>query len=116
MSEFEPLFAELRALMQTHAAGLVIADDTPGHFVMNNPHPDPAAGRPEWFGTVAIKKAYVAYHLFPLYTHPMIGEGMSAALTRRRQGKSCFNFRKPDPALFAELARLTETAAALVRG
>jgi hypothetical protein len=32
-------------------------------------------------------------------------------LQKRMQGKSCFNFTRPDPALFAELKALIEAGA-----
>jgi hypothetical protein len=35
------------------------------------------------------------------------------ALRRRMQGKSCFNFKRPDPDLMAELEALTRAAAEL---
>jgi hypothetical protein len=52
-----------------------------------------------------------AYHLIPLYGRPELAEGLSPALTKRRQGKTCFNFKRSDPALFAELDALTRRAA-----
>ena len=36
---------------------------------------------------------------------------MSPALKKRKQGKSCFNFKTPDDALFAELAQITKMGA-----
>jgi hypothetical protein len=47
----------------------------------------------------------------PLYGRPELADGMSPALTKRRQGKTCFNFKRPDPILFAELEALTRRAA-----
>jgi hypothetical protein len=72
----------------------------------------PKAAMADWFGTVTIKKAYVAYHLMPLYARPELADGLSPALAKRRQGKTCFNFARAEPALFAELAALTRAAAA----
>ena len=34
-------------------------------------------------------------------------DDLSPSLRKRMQGKSCFNFKAPDKALFAELADLT---------
>ncbi len=36
---------------------------------------------------------------------------MSPDLKKRMQGKSCFNFKTPDPVLFEELAALTRRCA-----
>ncbi len=46
----------------------------------------------------------------PLYTAPELASDITVELARRRHGKSCFNFKKPDAALFDELERLTEAA------
>ena len=56
---------------------------------------------------VEIGKAYVSYHLLPVYVHPELLDSFSAQLKARMQGKSCFNFKTADEALFRELERLT---------
>ena len=42
------------------------------------------------------------------YACPELLRGMSPALKKRMQGKACFNFTSPDPALLGELAELTD--------
>ncbi len=64
-------------------------------------------GRPLFFGAVILGRAYVSFHLMPLYWDASLLKGISAELQKRMQGKSCFNFTAPDPALFRELAKLT---------
>jgi hypothetical protein len=44
----------------------------------------------------------------PVYVFPDLLDSTSPELKKRMQGKSCFNFKTPDPTLFAELALLTE--------
>lgn len=110
MPDFTPVFTDLRAMMLAAAPGCKVARDAPGDLVLHTTRLD-KNGKPEWFGAVAIKKSYVSYHLFPLYTDPSIGAGMSDALAKRQQGKSCFNFKTVEPELFAELADLTKRAA-----
>jgi len=110
MSEFEPVFAELRRMMLDVAPKMTVARDEPGNLILRTPQIDPKTGEPGWFGTVTIKKSYVAYHLMPLYARPELADGLSEALTRRRQGKTCFNFKRADDELFAELRALTERA------
>lgn len=107
---FDAVHAELRAIMLAEAAGLTIARDAPGDLEVRTATADPKTGKPGWFGTVTIKKSYVAYHLIPLYEHPALADGLSPALAKRRQGKTCFNFKDADPAMFAELAALTASA------
>lgn len=107
MPDFTPVFSELRAIMLAAAKDNPVAKDAPGDLVVHTTRLD-KNGKPEWFGAVAIKKTYVSYHLFPLYTDPSLGAGMSDALAKRQQGKSCFNFKTFEPDLFAELAALTQ--------
>jgi len=57
---------------------------------------------------VVLGKAYVSYHLVPLYVCPELVKTMSPALKKRMQGKGCLNFRAPDEVLFAELGDLTK--------
>jgi hypothetical protein len=65
-------------------------------------------GGPMYFGAVIWGKAYVSYHLMPLYVCPDLVKEISPVLKRRMQGKSCFNFRDRDEALFVELGELTK--------
>ena len=114
MNPFDEIFASLRQIMLNAAEGQVVARDLPGDLVVRTRRLDPKTAVPGWFGIVNIKKSYVAYHLMGLYENPDLGAGISEELKKRRQGKSCFNFRKSDPALFDELARLSEAANRLV--
>ncbi len=107
MHDFESIFGRLREAMLAGAAGLPIARDEPGNLIVHARNTHTKTGAPEWFGAVMIKRSYVAYHLIPLYTDPARCARLSVALSKRRQGKSCFNFKKLDDDLFAELAALT---------
>lgn len=107
---FEAVHARLRTVMLEAAAGQVVAIDEPGNLVVHTHGVDPKTGKPEWFGTVTIKKRYVAYHLIPLYADPSLAADLSPALAKRRQGKTCFNFTAIDDALFAELAMVSRRA------
>lgn len=112
MTGFDAIHQELRAIMLEAAAGLTVARDAPGDLVVHRDTADPKSGQPQWFGTVTIKKSYVAYHLIPLYDDPALADGLSDALAKRRQGKTCFNFKTRDAALFGELRALTQRARA----
>lgn len=111
MPDFTPVFSELRAIMLAAAKDNLVAKDAPGDLVVHTTRFD-KNGKAEWFGAVMVKKNYVSYHLFPLYTDPSLGAGMSDALAKRQQGKSCFNFKTVEPDLFAELAALTKKGSA----
>jgi hypothetical protein len=72
-------------------------------------------GKPLYFGAVIRGRAYVSFHLMPLYWEPSLAKGISANLKKRMQGKACFNFLAPDAALFRELGKLTSRGFALYR-
>jgi hypothetical protein len=102
--------------MAEHAVDLVATVDSDSEFnlVTRVPSPFPQhKGHPMWFGAVRIGKAYVSYHLMPLYMCAELNAKISPALKKRMQGKTCFNFKKaPDAELLDELRRLTADSVA----
>ena len=50
-----------------------------------------------FFGSVRLGKAYVSYHLMPLYMRPALTSLVSPVLKKRMQGKTCFNFKAGPP-------------------
>jgi hypothetical protein len=50
-----------------------------------------------------------------VYMFPKLRDGLSEKLQARMQGKSCFNFKALDEALFAELEDLTTQGFAMAR-
>ena len=64
-----------------------------------------------FFGSAQVKKNYVSFYLMPVYMYPELAKEISPELKKRMQGKSCFNFKKVEPALFEELAELTKKGA-----
>lgn len=109
--DFPTIFAELRALMMEAAPGMVVTDDTPTNFTLKTSWIEARTKEPAWFGWIAIKKSYVAYHVMPLYALPALNGAVPPSLEKRRQGKTCFNFKKADPALFEDIRELTKMAA-----
>jgi len=107
-SDFPAVFAELREILRKHAAGMNVVADTPSDFTITSPAV--ANGKPLWFGRVVVTKTAVTYHLFPLYFNPKLQAAIPAELLARKQGKTCFNFRRADPDLFARLDTLTGQA------
>ena len=79
----------------------------PGDYILIGPPTPRSQGKEVWFGGVQIKKNYVSYHLMAVYACPDLLDGLSPELKRRMQGKSCFNFKTVDKALFKELGTLT---------
>lgn len=113
MAEFEPVFRALREVMARAAVGMSVTRDEPGEMVVRTPWTDPKTKEPGWFGSVKAGKAYVSYHLMPLYAFPEMRERVPPELAKRMQGKTCFNFKRAEPELFSALERLTAEAAVL---
>jgi hypothetical protein len=109
--EFPAIFATLRSLMLEAAPDMVVTDDTPTNFTLKTPWIEARTKQPAWFGWIAIKKSYVAYHVMPLYVLAALNDAVPPSLEKRRQGKTCFNFKKADPALFEDVLALTKLAA-----
>lgn len=106
-------YAALRAMLTRAAPSMTVLREGAGDVVLLAGWPNPAKpAEPMWFGSVSTKKAYVSLYLMPIYTHPSLAADISPALAKRRQGKSCFNLKAPDPVLLAELESLTARAAA----
>ena len=107
-TDLDAVFERLKPLLQRYAQSLIVTEDGAGGYSLNA-HFSPRWKKELFFGAVQIKKNYVSYYLMPVYMYPGLLDGVSAALKKRMQGKSCFNFTAIDEALFAELAALTET-------
>jgi hypothetical protein len=109
-AEFAAIGARLRAILKKYAKGSLVwsEDARTGNAQLTGPAVERSLGREVWFGGVRTGKAYVSYHLMAIYACPDLLESLSPELRKRMQGKSCFNFRHVDEALFKELAQLTD--------
>jgi hypothetical protein len=120
---FQPVFEELRAILKKHTNGFAVTKDTPDHYGLEGPT-GPATVQ-AWRGKmkspkipvawVQIDKSYVSYHLMGVYGNPKLLDDCSKELRARMQGKSCFNFKKVEEPLFAELERLTVQSLACLK-
>jgi len=114
LPEFESIFVRLRTILQNHAGGFSVTDNTPDRYCLEGV-PGPATLR-AWAGTmkkrlipvawVEIGKSYVSFHVMAL-DNSKLREGMSNELRARMHGKTCFNFKTRDEGLFKELEQLT---------
>jgi len=117
-AEFKSIFLRLREILHQHAGTLSVKEDNAACYSLHAPA-GPAAVR-AWRGQmrkpmlpvawVEIGKAYVSYHLMGVYGNAKLLDGMSKELKGRMQGKTCFNFKSHDEALFDELEQLTARA------
>ena len=97
----------MKAILEPYAAKLVVVEDSKLGYALETPHVMKNKHR-LYFAGVKKGKAYVSYHLMPVYAFVEIREQISPELKKRMQGKSCFNFSAPDEKLFKELAKLTK--------
>ncbi|MBZ5606578.1 MAG: hypothetical protein LAO79_30175 [Acidobacteriia bacterium] len=113
-ANFETAFALLKTVFAKHAKRLAVKADTPVEFTLLTRSPSPFPqhkGHPMYFGSVRLGKAYVSFHLMPLYMNAPLASAISPALKKRMQGKTCFNFRNdPEKEVLADLKRLTDAA------
>ncbi len=105
-SRYQSVFECLKRVLANYSGGLVLAKNDADDYYLNTRY-IMKNKKPMFFGAVQIGKNYVAYHLMPVYVFPGLLTGISPELRHRMQGKSCFNFKAPNQALFHELGQLT---------
>jgi hypothetical protein len=103
--DLETVDRRLREILQPLRSRLVATKDGPNGLTLEIPGLE---GKP-WGYVAATRrgKRYVSFYLMAVYAFPELRDSMSPELRRRMQGKSCFNFRTVDEALFAELGEVT---------
>lgn len=101
------VFEALREVLRPYGQWMTVTRDEARLYALDTTH-RMENGKPLFFGSVVVSKAYVSFHLMPVYVFPDLVDGLSPELKRRMQGKSCFNFRRPEPELVAELEALTK--------
>jgi hypothetical protein len=104
---FKAVFDQLRSILTPYEKDLVVKSGLEGEYYLETRHLMKNK-QLLFFGSVKAQKNYVSFYLMPVYVFPELLDSASPELRKRMQGKSCFNFKTPDPALFAELASLTE--------
>lgn len=105
-TDFSPIYAHLRSILQPFADKFTLTLDTPTGISIDGPYSEKWK-KEVFFAAAQIKKNYVSFYLMPVYMHPDLLDNISPELKKHMQGKSCFNFKKMEPALFDELAELT---------
>ena len=105
-TDFAAVFSRVREVMKSYDSLYNTTTDTPKRYYLETKD-GRYRGKPVMFACVMLGKAYVSYHLFPLYVCPELKKTISKELKKRMQGKCCFNFKEADEALFKELADLT---------
>ena len=106
-TDFSNVFTELKSIIAPFAKKLKVTTDSKEAYSVDGPYSEKWK-RDLFFASAQIKKNYVSFYLMPVYMYPDLLEGISPELKKHMQGKSCFNFKKVEPQLFAELAGLTK--------
>src|ERR1035438_7739953 len=113
-ADFADIFSALKPILAEYETRLAVKTDTSREYslVTKSASPFPQhKGHPMDFGSVRVGKAYVSFHLMPIYMCPALEKSVTAALKARMQGKSCFNFKvEPDEEMIGDLRRLTEAS------
>ena len=111
----EDTFAILRGILAAQAKRLIVTVDKPGDYQVGSPTMKDRVGRPLHVAGVKTGKNYVSYHLMPVYVRPELLKTLSPRLTKRMQGKSCFNFTTVDADEAKELSEVTRAGIAAFR-
>ena len=109
-NDFPLVFEQLKNILKPYAGQLTVKADTLDSYYLDGPYSEKWK-KELFFGSAQIKKNYVSFYLMPVYMYPELLKDASPELKKRMQGKSCFNFKKVEPALFDELAELTRKGA-----
>jgi len=109
-NDFPAVFEQLKKILKPYAEKLTLTTDTPETYSIDGPYSEKWK-KQLFFASTVTKKNYVSFYLMPVYMYPELLQDISPELKKRMQGKSCFNFKKVEPALFAELAALTRKGA-----
>jgi len=111
----EDTFAILRGILAAQSKRLIVTVDKPGDYQVGSPTMKDRIGRPLFVAAVQTRKNYVSYHLMPVYVRPELLKTLSPRLTKRMQGKSCFNFTTVDQDEAKELSAVTKAGIAAFR-
>ncbi len=113
-AEFTAVFAALKTVLAPYAKRLAVKSDTAAEYALVTKSPSPFPqhkGHPMDFASIRLGKAYVSFHLMPIYMRPDLIKTIPPDLKKRMQGKTCFNFKtEPELELIAGLKQLTEAA------
>lgn len=103
-SDINATFARLRQLLRLYEGEMVVVHVTADTYYLNT-RAVTEKGTSVFFGSVSIRKDRVSFHLYPLYMHPDLLDGIGQ-LRKRMQGKSCFNFKRIDDGQIGDLEAL----------
>ena len=104
----ETIFRTLKGILGVYSKTLDCTDDSEDTYNLYTKHLMKNK-KPLYFGGVKINKAFVSYHLMPLYVYPELINTINGELKKLLKGKSCFNIKSLDDEILNELISLIET-------
>ncbi len=112
---FARAFYALKHVFATQERHLHVTTDTRGRYYLETRSAS-YKGRPLFFGAVISGRAYVSFHLMPLYWDAALRKRISATLQKHMDGNSTFNFTTPpETPILRELTKLTAAGMALYK-
>lgn len=105
-SDLAAVFAAYRPILEPYIPKMIVVQDNERGLYLNT-HSVMKNRQPLFFASLAVNKAYVSFHLFPVYLYPELLDGIGD-LKKRMQGASCFNFSKVDPDQVERIRALVE--------
>lgn len=107
--DVDELFAELRLLLERHAATLVVACDEPGDYQLDTTRIGPS-GTALRFGAVETRGEHVRLTFMPIVSHANLFAGVSDELRAVMPVRSCFDLTPHNASseLIEELSKLVQ--------
>ena len=90
LSDFAAIFAALKPILAKHEKRLSVKTDTPVEYTLLTKSASPFPqhkGQPMYFASVRLGKAYVSFHLMPLYMCAPLTESIALALKSVCRGR-----------------------------
>lgn len=106
-NEFPIVFEKLKSIIKPYEGKLTLKTDKANLYYLDATYSEKWK-KEIFFASTQIKKNYVSFYLMPVYMFPDLLKNISPELKKHMQGKSCFNFKKVEPELIAELNQLTK--------
>ncbi len=105
--EFPIVFENLKSILKPYAKKLTVKTDNTENYYLDGAYSEKWK-KELFFASAQVRKNYVSFYLMPVYMYPDLLKSISPELKKHMQGKSCFNFKKIEKSLFAELSQLTK--------
>ena len=110
-TEFAVVFETLKGVLEKNTRGLAVKADTASGYDVTGKVASPFPqhkGQPMWIAAVRLGKAYVSYHLMPVYMNPALQAMDFARVEEEDAGTGLLQFQEGAGACGAERARRTD--------